>query len=434
MIHLYRIIFLPVLLAVLPRYVRRMLRRGGYGPTLRGRLGLLPPLDPPGPGVRRIWVQAVSVGELQAIGPVVIELARLPGIEVVLSVTTSTAWALANQKLKDHCRLVTPFPIDFWPCSAAAWRRIRPDLALMMEGELWPEHLRQAHRRGVPVVLANARLSDRSYHRYRRMLPLARNLMLDPLSLVLAGNAQDAQRFERLGLSPDRLRFIGQLKSDIPIEPILPAADRHALRLQLFPSLAPEGLVLLGSSTWPGEEAFLLELLAAAREECKDVRLLIVPRHAERRDEIARLLATQDLPWQLRSKEPGGRADTQIYVADTTGELRVLTQAADAALIGKSMPPHREGQTPIEAVALGVPTVMGPGMSNFRDVSQSLRESHAAIQAFDGESVKAVLLELLRNPDRRRTLGLRGREWHAAQRGARATTIDAILERLNSEG
>jgi 3-deoxy-D-manno-octulosonic-acid transferase len=300
----------------------------------------------------------------------------------------------------------------------------------MMEGELWPEHLHQAAKRGVPVVLANARLSDRSYHRYSRVRGLAQRLVLDKLSLVLAGNAQDAQRFERLGLPAYRLRFVGQLKCDVPVEPRLSPHERVALRQSLFPDMAPGGLVLLGSSTWPGEETFLLEVLQAARDECGDVRLLLVPRHAERRDEIARLLDAQDLPWQLRSRLAGGAPGTLVHVADTTGELRMLTQAADVAFIGKSLPPHREGQTPIEAAALGVPAVMGPGMGNFRDVAQSLREAHAAIHAYDRRSVKSCLLELLRNPGRRMDLAARGREWHASQRGARAATLQSIEELL----
>ena len=426
MIYLYRLLFLPMLIFALPYYLRRMVKRGGYGRTMKARLGLLPKLPPPARGVRRIWVQAVSVGELQAIAPVVEELARTPGTEVVLTVTTSTGWDLAQKRLAGVCRLITAFPLDFWPCSASAWRRIMPHLTLMMEGELWPEHLHQARRRGVPVILANARLSDRSFHRYCRMLPLAADLMLKPLTLVLAGTAQDAQRFERLGLPAARLRFIGQLKCDVPIEPQLSQGQRQELRHELFPGLQPSSLVLLGSSTWPGEEAFLLDVLRSARDECGDVRLLIVPRHAERRDEVARLLQSQDLPWQLRTQEKAGRAGTIVYVADTTGELRVLSQAADVAFIGKSLPPHREGQTPIEAAALGVPVVIGPGMSNFRDISQSLREAHAAVQAYDKRSVKSCLLELLRNPERRRALAARGREWHAAQRGARAATLDAV--------
>lgn len=432
MIYLYRALFLPLFIVALPHYLKRMLRRGGYGATMRGRLGLAPRLGTPAEGVRRLWVQAVSVGELQAITPVVEELLRTPGTQVVLSVTTSTAWELARKRFKGTGVTLTPFPLDFWPCSVLAWRRLQPHLILMMEGELWPEHLHQARRRGVPVVLANARLSDRSYRRYRRFRAFARSLMLKPLTLVLAGNAQDAERFERLGLQPHRLRFIGQLKCDIPMEPTLDATERAGLRHALFPSMGTDGLILLGSSTWPGEETFLLEVLDEAREECGDVRLLLVPRHAERRDEIVHLLEAQDLPWQLRSREREGHPETVVYVADTTGELRVLTQAADTALIGKSLPPHTDGQTPIEAVALGIGTVMGPGMANFRDVAQSLRESHAAIQAFDRESVKACLLELLRNPDRRRQLGVRGREWHAAQRGARGATVAAIEQLMGA--
>lgn len=428
MILLYRLLFLPLLLLALPRYLGRMFRRGGYMEMMRGRFGLGRDLGRPGEGLRRVWVHAVSVGELQAIMPIVESLCKRMDTQVVLTVTTSTAYAIARQKLGATCLDIRPFPIDFWPCSAAAWRRIRPDLCILMEGELWPEHVHQARRRKIPLMLANARLSDRSWKRYKKWLPLARSLVFNKVSLILAGNRQDAARFEKLGLKS--VRYAGQLKCDMPLGPALDAAERAKLRNALFPNLPDKALVMLGSSTWAGEEAFLVGLLKEMRESGADLRLLLVPRHAERRDEVAKLLDESGLSWHWRSRSKNVAEGTIIHLADTTGELRLLTQAADFALIGKSLPPHREGQSPIEAAALGVPSVMGPGMSNFRDVAAGLCEAEAAYQAANAENAAELLKALANDAALRAKTSARAVEWFASQRGARDLTLKAMDELL----
>ncbi|HNX04823.1 MAG TPA: glycosyltransferase N-terminal domain-containing protein, partial [Opitutales bacterium] len=333
MIFVYRLLFIPLLVVALPRYLSRMIRRGGYMAMMKGRFGCGRHLGIPLPGTRRIWIHAVSVGELQAIDPIIRELAKKEGTEVVLTVTTSTAFALANEKLKGVCADIRPFPLDFWLFSAAAWRRIRPNLCILMEGELWPEHIHQAYCRTVPVLVANARLSDRSWKRYRKSLPMARALIFRKISLILAGNRQDAERFRELGLC--NIRYAGQLKCDVPVEPRLSDAEKQELRVKLFPSAGPETIVMLGSSTWPGEEEFLLCVLRDARKE-RDVRLLLTPRHAERRDEISKVLDAAAFKWHWRSRGGDVNPECVIHLADTTGELRVLTQAADFAFIGKT--------------------------------------------------------------------------------------------------
>ena len=235
MILIYRLLYLPLMFLALPRYLSRMFRRGGYMAMMSGRFGMGKNLGFPLPGTRRIWVHAVSVGELQAIDPIVRELAKAPDTEVVLTVTTSTAYAMANDKLKSVCADIRPFPLDFWLFSASAWKRIRPNLCILMEGELWPEHIHQAYRRNVPLLVANARLSDRSWKRYSMLATTARCLIFRKISLILVGNKQDAARFEKLGLR--NIRYAGQLKCDMPVEPRLDAAQKTELRAKLFPGI-----------------------------------------------------------------------------------------------------------------------------------------------------------------------------------------------------
>jgi len=432
MILFYRLLFLPLLLIALPRYLSRMIKRGGYMPMMRGRFGLGPKLPKAAQTTQRIWAHAVSVGELQAITPILEALSQKPDTQVVLSVTTSTAYALAMQTLKGICLDIRSFPVDFWPFSAAAWRRIRPDLCLLMEGELWPEHIHQAKQRHVPVMIVNARLSDRSWKRYRNYMPLARGLLFNKISLILAGNQQDAKRFELLGLK--NVRYSGQLKCDAPVEPRLSKEERGELRQRLFPNLPSYAQIMLGSSTWPGEEAFLVDVLREARNRGIALRLLLVPRHAERGAEVAKILDAAAFPWHWRSKGTEPAEGTIIHLADTTGELRMLTQTADFAFIGKSLPPHKQGQSPIEAAALGVPSVMGPGMSNFRDISRSLCDAEASTRAADAAEAKQKLLEFAQNEENRAYMSAKAVAWFASQRGARDITLKAVDELLTQSG
>jgi 3-deoxy-D-manno-octulosonic-acid transferase len=431
MIFIYRLLFLPLLIVALPRYLGRMFKRGGYMAMMSGRFGLGKNLGPVPQGKRRVWVHAVSVGELQAITPVIEDLVKRPDTEVVLTVTTSTAFALANEKLKAKVLDVRPFPLDFWLFARGAWKRIRPDLLVLMEGEMWPECLHQAAMRKVPVLLANARLSDRSWRRYQKFMPLARPMMLARTSQVLAGNEQDAKRFELLGVK--NVVYAGQLKCDTPIEPRLSPEERESLRKSLFPGMRVQTLVLLGSSTWAGEEEFLVNFVKKARNDGQPVRLLLVPRHAERREEVAKIIGAAGFTWHWRSKGGEAPEGTIIHLADTTGELRKLTQAADAAFIGKSLPPHGEGQSPIEAAALGVPSVMGPGMSNFRDIARGLCEAGASTRASDAEDAALRLNELLLDAEKRGNMARNATAWFASQRGARQKTLDAI-EKLLGRG
>ncbi|HKK18793.1 MAG TPA: glycosyltransferase N-terminal domain-containing protein, partial [Opitutales bacterium] len=350
MILLYRILFLPALLLALPYYLFRMWRRGGYARDFQHRLGRFRRLEAPSGGKTRIWLQAVSVGEVLAVGPLIDELQKGGKVEIVLTTTTSTGYTEARKRYADRVLSLGIFPLDFWLFSRLAWKRIQPDAVILMESELWPEHLHQARRRDVPAYLVNARMSDNSFRRYARLPSFARRL-LGRFSAIFPASKQDGERLESLGADPGRIHTTGSIKLDVP----LPGqVDRNA-RERLMDELGfkAEGgnspLILLGSSTWPGEESALIRILTQLRAGGLDLRLLLVPRHAERGPEIKGLLEQQSLAWHQRSngKPPGG--EIIIHLADTTGELSRLSQVADVAFIGKSLAPNDGGQTPIEA-------------------------------------------------------------------------------------
>lgn len=427
MLWVYRLLFLPSLFLLAPRYLRRMKRRGGYRENFAQRFGAHPVLPAKRPGAKRIWLQAVSVGEMLAIQPLLAALQR-EGHEIYLTTTTSTGYKLAVDHSIGFTVGIGYFPIDWWPFSARAWRRLAPDLAIITEGERWPEHLWQAARRRVPVLCINARLSDRSFRRLKHLGPVAR-LMTRGITRLLPSSAQDAARFRELGVPAARIFTTGNLKLDVAI-PLLGSGERAQLRGELG---LGDGLVLLGASTWAGEEEALLATLRLARERGLSCRLLIVPRHAERRFEITQLLESAGWRFHLRSHGPAP-SEVDVLLGDTTGELRKFAQLADLVFVGKSLPPHTEGQTPVEAAALERPLCFGPGMGNFRAISRDLLARGAAIEVRDAAALPAVAVDLLGDEKRRGALAAAAGQWHRENVGAVERTLAVIREELAKPG
>lgn len=416
----YRILFPLLLIPALPYYFWRMLRRGGYGAGFSHRFGFFPETGPKTPARRRFWIQAVSVGEIEAIGPLLRRLHATGEAEIVLTTTTSTGFRLAKERHADVTLAIGIFPADLWPCSALAWRRIRPDAIVLVEGELWPEHLAQARTRGVPAYLVNGRISDRSFARHLRFRSLSA-YVLGHFRTIAAGSEEDQRRFRALG---QEATLTGNIKFDVAGDAPMSADERARLRAELGFGADPRTVVLLGSSTWKGEETLLLEVTRKLRAAGRDVRLLLAPRHSERRAEVAAEVSASGLDWHQRST--GGAvapAGTVVHLADTTGELRRLTRAADLAFCGKSLAPHEGGQTPVECAAAGVAVVYGPRMSNFRDICRGLEKTGAALRTADATELAATLARLVRDEAERADMGRRGAAWHQGNRGATERTL-----------
>lgn len=426
MLWLYRLIFLPVLIVASPYYLRRMRKRGGYGRHFADRFGGMKRCQPKRTGVKRIWIQAVSVGELLAIAPLLERMAGEHSIEIVLTTTTSTGFRLAEERYGRLVLAIGYFPIDAWFFSARTWRNLEPDIVVLTEGEWWPEHFAQARRRGVPVFSVNGRLSDRSHRRMRRIRPLIQSYF-GHVSQILAGSEQDRRRFCDVGFRPDQVTTTGNLKLDFTLPSLLPE-EIEKLRSSLG---FPKGdFVLLGSSTWPGEERALVEALKGMREQGVPSRLLLVPRHAERRGEIIPELERSGFRYHVRSKgHCSGEVD--IHFADTTGELRRLTAVADLVFVGKSLPPHKEGQTPIEAAAMGKPLLFGPGMSNFLPIAGDLVNCHAARTVADRAELLDAVMSLAGDLLSREEMAEAARGWHRANLGALDRTFAFLMRQVS---
>ena len=422
----YRILFPLLLIPALPYYFWRMLRRGGYGSGFSQRFGFFPSQGPKNPGKRRFWLQAVSVGEIEAIGPLLRQLQATGEAEIILTTTTSTGFRLAKERYADVAHAIGVFPADLWPCSALAWRRIRPDVVILVEGELWPEHLAQARARGVPAYLINGRISDKSFARHLRFRKLSA-YVLRHFQRIAAGSEEDVRRFRELGFEAT---LTGNIKFDVASDAPMSAEERARLRADLGFGADPRTVVLLGSSTWKGEETALLKIIRELRAAGTDVRLLLVPRHSERRAEVAAEVSASGLDWHQRSSGgPVAPAGTIVHLADTTGELRRLTRAADLAFCGKSLAPHEGGQTPIECAAAGVAILYGPRMTNFRDICRGLEKAKAASRAEDGDALGGKIRTLCGDERERTEMGRNGAAWHQGNRGATERTLALLLGR-----
>ncbi len=367
-----------------------------------------------------VWVHAVSVGETRAAEPLVRAiLARWPDHQVVLTHMTPTGRDTSRALFGDDTRVLRVYlPYDIGFLSARFLAHFRPRLGVILETELWPNLLAQCRARGVPVLLANARLSERSAARYRRWPRLTR-ATLGALTASACQTEADARRLAELGAHG--VAVTGNIKFDIaPPEGQLTLGGSFRARFDGRP-------VILAASTREGEEPLILDACAA---RCPgNVLIVLVPRHPQRFDDVAALVEASGLKLQRRSDGEPVRRDTRVWLGDSMGEMFAYFAAADVALIGGSWLPYG-GQNLIEACAVGTPVVLGPHTYNFEQAAEQAVACGAALRATDAEDGMRAALALLGDAARREAAGAAGLDFAAAHRGATARTME-ILERLS---
>lgn len=405
-LRLYSLVFYLLLPVLLLRLWWRGRLAPGYRRNWRQRLGLGSPIDQP-----VIWVHAVSVGETVAIAPLVHWLLqRYPRHRVLITNMTPTGAEQVRKLFGD--RVEQRFcPWDLPLALSAFLRRTRPELCIVVETELWPNMLARCERAGVPVLLANARLSARSARGYRRFAALTQP-MLRRLRLIAAQNATDAERFIALGMPTERVAVTGSIKFDLQ-----PDAAKVKAGQVLRQQLGSERPVLIAASTHQGEDEILLDAWQHLKATHPALVLILVPRHPERFADVARLCRRYSEQLVCRSRGEQPDRQTELYLGDTMGDLMLLYAAADIAFVGGSFS-GTGGHNPLEPAALGLPVVMGPDCFNFQTITDALGEAGGLVRVEDANRLEAQLSAWLGDVVRRRIAGEQGADFVAANRGA----------------
>jgi len=404
------LLYIPAAVTTAPLWALK--RRGGW----RERFGRTPTLPPVAAGKRgRILLHAVSVGEVNALRALVPLLT--PEAEVVISTTTDTGLCRARALFEESCRVVR-YPLDFSWSVRRFLDAVRPDAVALVELEVWPNFVRACERRGIAACIVNGRLSERSARGYARI----RRFMggwLRTLRFVAVQDEAYAARFEALGVEPGACLLTGSMKWDAPVARPTPSGGSDAAaRLAAELGIDRNRPLVVAGSTGPGEEALLDGACPAG------VQLLCAPRRLERFDEAAAAL-----PGCARRSAGGSGSATGRFLLDTIGELGAAYALADVVVVGRSFG-DLHGSDPIEPIALGKPTVIGPAVGDFAAIVRTFGEAGGLIRT-DADALSGVLAGLLGDPARRGELVRNGSACIARNRGASQRHADLLLSLLD---
>jgi len=413
--------------ATSPVWLYRMVRHGRYlrdnGQRLLGAVPVRYGLQP------IIWVHAVSLGEANAARTLVDELhSQLPDYQVVISSTTDTGIAAAKKHFAPS-HWVFRWPMDFSPTVRRALKRLRPDLVVLMEGEVWPNFLAACRRRGVPVALVNGRVgASKGYPRYKMLGGLSRRLF-GRLTAVGAQTEEYARMFTELGAPADGVNVTGMMKFDTAeVAEHITGQDELARALGVA---ADEKLVVAGG-TGPGEEAMILDIWPEIKAACGDARLAIVPRKPERFEEVGRLIEQRGFSLVRRGERPdgcdGGGDRQAIILGDTMGELRKFYSLASCVFVGRSLV-KMGGSDMIEAAALGRATAFGPHTFNFPQADELA--SHGCARVADTGELAGQLISWLGDDESARRAGESARQYVLNQQGATRRNVEMICRVLH---
>jgi 3-deoxy-D-manno-octulosonic-acid transferase len=367
-----------------------MLRRGGYASRMGDRFALYPEDVTARLAAGRgewVWVHAVSVGEVQVAGQLMREWRKVePSVRFCFSTTSSTGWKMAEREIAADDVLIYN-PLDFPSFVKSALKLVAPRAIVLTESEIWPNFILAAKRRGIKTFLVNARVSDRSAPRYR----LARWWFSDVLSSfakVFAQSSLDRDRLLAAGAKAGAIEVTGSFKFDV--------ARRNPEKERELAGWIGGGRVLLGGSTWPGEDVALLKIYRKLLDKGLAVKLAIAPRHFEKADQVEANIREGGFGCVRRSRGDVAGAGTDVYLADTTGELMGLYANAEVVFVGKSLCAHGS-QNMIEPCLCGKPTVVGPYTENFRPVMSDLLSMEAIVQVADENGLEAAVMGLFEN-------------------------------------
>lgn len=416
---IYSAVFYLVLPLVLGRLAWRSIKAPDYRKRVWERLGYYQGPHP----ASVIWFHAVSVGEAEAVFPLIKHMQlQFPAHKILVTTTTPTGSARVKAVLANSVEHVY-LPYDV-PAAVGRFLAVfKPKLAVIMETEIWPNLFAQCAENGIPLHIVNARLSARSARGYRK-IPFLVRPTLAHVSLIATQTRDDADRFVQIGADESKVWTVGNLKFDIDIAPdIIEQGER--LKTELFAAR----FVWIIASTHKHEEEIFLELYRKLKTDIPDLLMLIVPRHPERFVEVERLCRQARLNVLTRSSGQACSKDTDVFLLDTMGELKPFYAAADLAFVGGSMV-QVGGHNVLEPAALGVPILFGPHMHNFKEIERKVLECDAAIQCRDKQEIEAAVRSLYADKERRKALAARGRQFVEQNRGALDRMVQILRDAL----
>ncbi len=421
------LVYLAVLIFGSPWILWAMLRKGKYREGYAEKFfGWVAQRDHQRPCA---WFHAVSVGEVNLLAKTIAQFRnQSPESEIVISTTTQTGFDLACRKYSDHH--VFYCPLDFSWAVRRAIHRIQPGLLVLAELELWPNLIQAARDQGACVAIINGRLSDRSYRGYRRIRWLVARI-LQQVDLVAVQDERTAARFRELSARPAVVHVTGSLKYD---GAETNRANPKTNQLQAIADIQESDIVFMAGSTQYPEEEYALNIYQALVGEYPQLRLVLVPRHRERFDEVANLLERSGVAWNRRSELPaagarGQHSAARILLVDTIGELGAWWGLAQIALVGGSFG-KRGGQNMLEPAAYGAAVSFGPHTRNFRDIVNALLDAQGAHVARDFGELQDFVRRCLRDPSFAQRLGQNAQRLVASQLGATQKTVDLLTVTL----
>lgn len=449
MYFLYRVLTAAGMIVLAPYFALRGWRRGERPSALRERLGILPPeissraTTASAGSVGRaeesqsgaVWIHAVSVGEVLAAKPLVEGLKRRhPGRLIFVSTTTETGQRLARERLQ-FADGIFYFPLDWVVPVRRALRAIHPALVIIMETEIWPNFLREARRGGVPVIFANARISERSFARFQRWKFAAGGFFahaLNDASLFLAQTPEDAKRLSEMGAPQERIEVTGNLKYDS--EP--PTMGRFGEWLKAEVARQERWPVIVAGSVVEEEEDLVLAAYDVVQRQWRHALLVLAPRKPDRFDAAANIVETDG--WHVIRRAGLDLTapldeNADVVVLDSIGELAGLYSMADAVFVGGSLV-STGGHNILEPAWFGRPPVFGPYMENFRDMAAQFLDAHAGIQVRSSQQLGKVWVQLIEEDALRERMGKAARELSERNRGATAVSLERIAGILGAGG
>ncbi len=421
---LYSVLSSICFVLALPYFLVQALRHGKYLSSVVQRAGVLPETLRQG-SRGAIWIHAVSVGESNAVIPLVWQLRRQIGTRrIFVSTTTLTGQINARDKITGADGFFY-FPFDWRWNVRRSFSHIQPTLVCLAETELWPNFIHEAHRSGIRVVLVNGRISEKSFRWYSRISRFMRRF-LSEVDLFLMQTESDAERIRSLGAPAERVLVVGNLKYDFELNGR--NAEGCEMVRQKFLGNSSSAVWVAGS-TAEGEEEMVLDAFEMVKNEIPEVKLVLAPRHPERFDAVASLLAARGLTFVRRSRLQEDAGPSSILLLDSMGELPLLYGLSQIAFVGGSLV-EKGGHNILEPAAAGIPVLFGPHTWNFAKMTQDFLDHRAAVQVRNREELGKRVIELLKDPHRAIALGKRGQGLVAESAGATARSVKKILELL----